>query len=516
MATTRTYPLHDNLMGGVDTTLPAHLLNPTQWRRQHNMRLVPTLQQIPRKVGAEAITTRQTLLWLGIIPSLTPGYGDAVAMTSVALYRRTASGWLYVNALTDDATPTHSTYRRWSTALYNGQLYFTNELNPLRYYANGLVRTVANAPAGRYMCFWYDHVVIGYPAGKPHTLQWSHLYDFEQWDPAQTNEADSYEMVEYQLTDFPYAGITGLGKLKGTLFVYTPTAIVPVRYVGLKPIIQVVDDGVISRCGNTFPWTLVCLDTVHFFYDAIEKMFFAFNGQTVSPIGEPVRQFMTDNLTDNLTDAQMMYGYVDQAYKEVWWPFVSKNSSGVFDKAVVFNYRYEKWYTASIENIHCFCSGSRTTTAIKQLAGSYASLTETLGSLGLDHDGLSRVYGTSTGRLFKETTSAEIYEEPYDDPILETPDFAYGDVRTIKEVDMMVLNTTAPRVDVQVATRNFLGETPVYDNIDGTWFPTLPDAMLTFKARAGRVFRYLFTLRTSANASFDAFSESVRVAHAEK
>jgi hypothetical protein len=518
MPTTRTFPLHENLLGGVNTTAPAHLIGVDSWRTQHNCRLTPTIQQLPRKYVSDTVGS-EDIRWLGVIPSLTPGYGQGLILTPTKL--------LDMNAvqLNNTAFTSDTTFRRWSTALYDGRLFFINELNQLQVFQNGVLSAVTNAPAGRYITFWYDHAFVGFPINYAHCstngVAWSHLYDFTVWSPDATNEADFYEFVEWQQTDHPFIGVTGQGKLRGMLWIYTPTAIIPMSYVGMPKIVQVLDEGIITRTGNSFPWTMVPLDNVHFYYEAQEAMFFAFTGQQIEAVGEPVRRFMLDNLNEDIELAQKMYGYIDPDNREIWWPFVSKESSGEFDKAVVFNYRYKKWFTASSENVQCFCSGSKTLDTILSLDVTIAALAGTIGDLGLNETSIGRLYGTDSGELLREETEAdadpELAATPYDDPVLESGDFHYGDIRATKECDGMILNTTAPKVGIRVSGRNFLGDAPTFPvDANAEWTPTLPDLMSNFRAVAGRVFRYRFTLKDSKLATFDAFSEGMLVKQAEK
>jgi len=506
MATTKKYILHDDVTGGVDTTAPAHLIGPDKWRTQHNMRVDPELQQIPHKfvaTNAGGLDVR----WLGLIPTATPGYGKLITLLSDA-----------------DAV-----YRRWATALYDGRLYYTNEITPLAMNDGLNITTVTNAPAGRYLTFWYDHAVIGYPAGQPNRLQISDLYDFTKWVPTATNESDYYDMVEWQQTDYPFTGMTGMGKLHGTLWVYTPTAIIPFTYVGLPKIMRLNEEGVITRNGNTFPWTVVALDTVHFYYDALESMFFVFDGATVQPVGEPVRQYMQDNLSTNILFASKMYGYVDTDHREIWWPFVSNvaaNTTGTFDKAVVFNYRYRKWFTASVEDVQCFCSSGavpvRTFTDIGSLAGAISALTGTIGQLGLGVNTLPRIYGSATGQILQDEVIATDVSTliAADDPVLESGDFHYGDLRTVKENDSMIINAalnTGASIDIAVSGRNFLGDAPTYPTLpNASWTSTVQDSLSTYAPPSGRILRYRFTLKNARLASFAAFSDGVYAKAAEK
>ena len=665
MPSTKQFPLHDNIIAGVDTTTPAHLIGPNKWRTQHNMRNTPVLEQVPHKYISDLTTTldlSSDIRWLGVLPSAVPGRGKVLAMTATGLYQLDGTRLATLN---DDGL-----FRRWATELYDGRLYYINDLNPLRMYSGGATDSAVGTMCGRYLSFWYDHAVIGSPSGFPNRVAISDLYDFSDMDPSKVGEADYYDLVEWQQADYPFTGVTGIAKLRGTLWVYTPTAIVPFQYVGLPKIIQLVDAQVVTRTGNTFPWSLVALDTVHFYYDYYEAMFMVFDGSAAQPIGEPIRQYMKDNLSTDLSLAAKMYGYVDVENREIWWPFVSTASTtGKYDKAVVLNYRYKTWFTASVENTLCFCNGSALVKSIADLGVTTISEeTSMISQLGATSSSVSRIWGSDTGQILQEEALEPVVVTPSaiwpastvpfvnlqsglytlldahcatafpgykvvghtigtcsdaitaaivaasgtntlyppsddwnnttdchivtttvpasqilqhifvavqlqvnspdaekiwwyfgfiqtistnitqvvlrdsgfsfipvqygsiapspstviaaDDPILESGDFHYGDIRTMKENDAMVINAalyTGATINVGVSGRNFLGVAPTFSATpNAVWNTTLQDAMSTYKAVPGRVFRYRFTLKNARLARFDAFSESVYAKTAEK
>src|ERR1017187_6133403 len=518
MATTKRLVLHDNVIGGVDTTSPAHLIGLDKWRTQHNMRFTPTLQQTPRKFVAalsDTLSLTKPVMWIGLLPTATAGRGKLVFLTANGLY--TIDGAKHATLIDDGA------YHRWSTALYDGRLYYTNDINQVHVFDGNTDFIVGGSLSGRYVTFWYDHLVIGALAGFSDRVAISDLYNFSVWQPDRTNEADYYDLVEWQQTDNSFTGVTGLGKLHGVLWVYTPTAIVPFTYVGLPKVIQLNEQGVLTRIGNTFPWTLVTLDIVHFFYDAMESMFFAFDGQAVEAIGEPVRKFMQDNLSTDLTQFTLMWGYVDTNNREVWWLFVSAVSSGgIYDKAVVFNYRYKRWFTASVENYHSFCGSSQSATEIKDLTGTIGALSGTIRQLSLNTNVTGRIYGAGSGQILQDELSSTPTDSllPYDNPVLETGDYHYGDIRTVKENDAMVINAAVNdgvTIQINVAARTFLGEKAIYgNNPTSTWSPKLQDALCTYAPPSGRILRYKFVLKDARMCTFDAFSDAVYAKTAEK
>jgi hypothetical protein len=520
--------LHDKVNEGMDFTSPSHLIG-DKWIHSHNMRTTPGLEQVPKKIVHLTVgTTGDEIRHISILPGTKPGTGTHLFFTAEEIL--TSTGVSLVSGFSDDGM-----FRRWSTALYNGSVYYTNELNQVQYFNGSQNVTLENSPMARYLTTWYDHLVVAYPTENgqthPNRVQWSDLYNFDTWTPVKGNEADHYDFVEWQSQDYPFTGVTGIGKLRGVLWVYTPTAIIPLQYVGLPKVIQVREEGIVTRVGNTYPWTLVCLDNVHFFYDGFEKMFFAFDGQQPIPIGEPVRQYLLDNLNSDVDLASKMYAYVDTDNREIWWCFVSTASSGDFDKAVVFNYRYRRWFTASVENVMCFCSGTQETGPVSTLVSAVASQTGEVGDLGVSGTN-QRLYGTDDGVVLRDAVTADANESllAQDDPVLESADFHFGDLRTIKETDAMILNAYWTEtgegdinenayIEVYAKGRNYLSEPVGWSGSElrGSWDLDLEDDKLNYKGSVvGRVLRYKFVGKNIRGLKVAAWSDLVRGKLAEK
>src|SRR6266487_952757 len=180
--------LVERITGGVDTTSPTHLVVPPQWITGYNFRFSPNCEQVPRK-ALHTTLTGTTVLALATIPGALPGYGKTIAFLPDQL--RTIGDSLIVDGLLTDTS-----YRRWSIVLYNGCLYYTNELNGVRCTSGSSDAALLNAPSGRYVATWYDHLVVGVPTYKGQRyadrVTWSHLYDFSKWEPDATNDADHW------------------------------------------------------------------------------------------------------------------------------------------------------------------------------------------------------------------------------------------------------------------------------------------------------------------------------------
>ena len=516
--TNRHYIVHDNMLAGVEMTAPGHLVQPTQWRRAHNFHFTPMLEQVPLKVESD-LSFSGKILWAGFVPTVS-GVGYFLILTDEGLFYRDGSRPSGAAAKQSD--------ERWATCVYNGRLYYTNPANPIRYSDGTRDRQLSGAPAGKYLLAWYDHLVVGWPTYKgasyPQRIMISHLYDFTQWDASSSNEADFYDLVEWQRADYPYIGITGMAELNGLLVVYTPTAIIPVQYVGLPKVIMVLGEQRVANVGNAFPWALVALDKVHFFYDGIEQNFFAYDGQQVLPIGDPVRKWFAETISPDAALQRKTWAYVDVEQREVHWVFIA-GSSNTYNQELIFNYRQKAWSTADTKEFFCFCAGLQDLLTVGELEGTVGDLEGTIGDLGEGVE-LPRLYGATSKFLVDADSKTADGEFEGMESVLETGDFHYGSLHDMKEVDAVVVNayhSGGDGAEVYVHGRQMLvdegGNTdPNWATLSpvGMWTNNTTDGLLTFLAVAGRIFRYRFVFKKARAVKFLAFSAGVRGKGAER
>src|SRR6266576_4028280 len=138
-ATNRPF-LVQSIEGGVDATKPSHLVMPPQWTVAHNMRFDPTCQQVKKKHLFSTLTAANAVLALPMTPGELPGYGRVLALTTDQL--RSLDDSVITSGLITD-----SSYRRWSYTLYNGRIYYTNELNRVRSTDGSTDTEITNAPS---------------------------------------------------------------------------------------------------------------------------------------------------------------------------------------------------------------------------------------------------------------------------------------------------------------------------------------------------------------------------------
>ena len=461
------------MLGGVDSASPTNLVSDEAWLQQHNMSIQPNgLIQVPRKfsLGRVRECYHSPVLAILTFPSGTENRASFVALTRDTAYLlrgapsvvspvqlKHASGAAIFEWDTD--------YRRWAVAKYNDSYYFVNELNPV-YGCDGqrIFLPTPDSPRARYIETFFDHIFLARTTVNgvlyPNRLQWSGLYNFEDWQPKNTNEADHFDFVE-QAQELPLDGVTGVHKIGNTLFILTPNAVYPVSYVGLPKIVQV---GLpIAGVGNGLPYTSIKCREIVYFFDAASGLFYSLSANGVKAISAGVSEYLRNNINPDFSLASRSWAYHNADDQEVVWVFVSKMSNGPFDKAVVYHYASDKWYTRSVEDIHSVGGLGVRAKTMAELSGQAKDLSGKARDLNISTDGFPRLYGSSYGEIFRDELSTDSKESllAAEVPVLETKDFVHDDAQEEKEVDTLAIHagfSDAAGIKVEYDGRNNLDD----------------------------------------------------------
>ena len=141
---------------------------------------------------------------------------------------------LLQNGISDGATSEFATFQTGSgkfllhTTHNNDTLKVWNGTN-----ASMTVLSTLGAPRAKYLISWNNHVFAAGILGHESRIQWSNLATYDNW---QTNGVDNYD-DNCQTGDGDY--ITGLGTLRGNLYVFKRYSIFQITYLGGSPLIQV-------------------------------------------------------------------------------------------------------------------------------------------------------------------------------------------------------------------------------------------------------------------------------------
>lgn len=489
--------------GGIDRSLPPHLIEDTRWVDVFNLRpFRGRLTQVPlkRKVFRKSTNPIQIIATMA---TGTRNEGLHFGLSSDLAFQIQPAGAVSIGAPV--FTTIAGRYYRWAHCMYNRQMWFTNPLNSLKYTDGASVKAYnTTCPAGYHIEAFYDHLCIGNYSYKGDIRQngviFSGLFNPSDWNTLDSNEVARLDFEEFARHDYPLMGLTGLKRMNNTLCAYLPTAVIGVQYLGKANAPGVYKwDAITEDRGNTLMYGLARHSNTHFFFDGIEVEFYQFSGAGFEPIGMKVAEYFVNDVNTDFELLQRTYAYTLPEFQEVWWVYVSKASDGEFDHAVVYNWRTKEWFTASVEDVHCVGGVTKRAKTCDELTGTADALGATeADDLSLTTEAmLPRYFGAGDGNVLREEVSADGLGDlmAQELPFLVTKDVIYGDYNAIKEVDAVKIDATfqgaCDGLDVFVAARDEINQEVQFNKV-GTWKPGSDELRLTFPGVAGRIFRWKF------------------------
>ena len=380
------------------------------------------------------------------------------------------------------------------------------------------VTKVPDVPAGRYVAVFFDHLVVAGQLRDPAIVQWSGLRNYMDWVPSTSCEADSYHCVEYQRGDDLVQGVTGLQHFKEVLLVFTPSCIYAMHYTGLPKVVRV--EPLVIDFGNGLPYASAALDDRVVWCDVHHRSFLAWRGQGVEDFGGPIADYFFTHLSSTTAYAIKTRVFVDRARHEVSWWYI-KDAATALSEAVVYDWVANAWSVRAIDaNQVCFCRFHKRARTNGELSGANELLSGTNEALSESGEALDTVYGTSTGQVLHEESSVVTPAGRLGN-VLETGDLIYGSATRVKEVHTISLHVSgtlgATGIKVEVSARERIADTVSYGDPVGYWTNSLSTKHLTFRARAGKVLRYRFTLPNDArNVVFYGYSDNIANADATR
>jgi hypothetical protein len=192
----------------------------------------------------------------------------------------------------------------------------------------------------------------------------SGLFDQTVWTPSQATQSANGRII-----DTP--GDIRAGRALGPdIVVYKETSMYYGTYQG-PPIIwafNVISNQIGAPCQEA----VVSIGTAHLFLG--NDNFYIFDGTRPQPIGDQVKNWFFRN--QNPQFKQVVRSVHDRANSLVYWYYVSNQSTGSIDSAIVYNYKTNRWGKAdrAIECAVDFINGQITWTGLGTLANHWADL----------------------------------------------------------------------------------------------------------------------------------------------
>jgi hypothetical protein len=434
-------------------------------------------------------------------------------------------------------------FSRWAVYSHSTGLYFTNLYNDIKWFdlttvwdlvSHGeLTQVPPLTPGtygphyqGKYIENFYNHLVVANLSDGislyPNRVAFSDVLNFPNFAPTVTNEADYYDLETPATTDLGL-GVTGLKRLGDLCIIYTEDSIYNMAYVGFNNGVMQLQQQ-IDSLGCTYPYSLVALNRLHYFIGLDD--FWTYDGVSVQSIGDDIRDYFFNDVSSNLQFSQRTYGSVDTSLYEITWRYCSNQSTGEYDKAVVFNYKESIWYPIEGRNVSAFLSKGGSTYVPIDLLNTLEPTIGTLGNYTPTIAGLNVsvatpvLFGKDLGDIYTEAAPGDatslVVEES--DPYLESGDIFYGDAQMVKEIDTIYIDAgwaEGSCLQVWVSSRDFISS-PLNYQLVGNWTPGLLEQRLSGVRTVGRIYRFKFifkglqsTGKQSRAATFVMFGENV-------
>ena len=165
---------------------------------------------------------------------------------------------------------------------------------------------------------------------NPMLVRWSDQANAYQWVPQVTNQSG-----EFALSNGSF--IMGARATRQEILVWTNTALYTMQYIGYPYVwsFQLLMDNISVISPN-------CMVTVNnrTFWMGSSK-FYMYDG-TVHTLPCSLRQYIFDDI--NLNQSFQVFAGANEGFNEVWWFYVSNESSGnAVDKYVIYNYLDNAW-----------------------------------------------------------------------------------------------------------------------------------------------------------------------------
>jgi hypothetical protein len=218
----------------------------------------------------------------------------------------------------------------WSTAQFGDWVIATN-LNDVPQVKKNMTNSDAfvalggSPPSARYCLFFSGHFILAHIASYPKKIQWSALEDPETWTASLTTGADAQDLADAD------GDITGICQCGDGFAVFHERSITKGRYIGGQYTFDLKQNW-ISNIGAVQN-TVISVGSIAYFWG--EKDLYMFDGQSLTPIGEGIRETLLNSYDTNY---KHRITAVYEAKKGViYWSYPDTSGSGTPNKLLCYN-----------------------------------------------------------------------------------------------------------------------------------------------------------------------------------
>jgi len=200
------------------------------------------------------------------------------------------------------------------------------------YVPNSTYQVISSAIQEFVIAFGANSYISGNPNTpfNPMLVRWSDQANQYQWVPAVTNQSG-----EFPLSNGSY--IVGARATRQEILIWTDSALYTMQYIGAPYVwsFNILMDN-ISVIG---PNAMITVNNVTYWMGL--GKFYMYTG-TVQTLPCTLRQYIFDDI--NLGQSYQVFAGANEGFNEVWWFYVSNESSNnSVDKYVIYNYADQVW-----------------------------------------------------------------------------------------------------------------------------------------------------------------------------
>ena len=273
------------------------------------------------------------------------------AFSDVGIYEWNSAGSTFNTSALESYTA--NVGEPWAIVDYTDGLYFTRHGVTLRrVVASTVGAAIGTGFQAKYAKNAHDHLMLANlnETSGQYKVMWSDLFDFTNFVPSTSNEADTYSFNP------AYGEITGVTIQRDIVNFYLEKAIFQAKYVGYP--LKYILNPLFTELGNKYHHAVIQTQDVDYFIG--EDNFYKLEGTILTPIGNEVWEFFRESLS-TIDYGQEIRGVHDVDRNRVGWLYTRKYDETYPDGLraskkywLWFSYKESRWSSEEADFISLY------------------------------------------------------------------------------------------------------------------------------------------------------------------
>lgn len=424
------------------------------------------------------------------------GFLDTTGFTTSDLWK-----WERVAAIPYSAGIASTANFAYSIAPYQTDVYVGGVGRNVMRVRDGMISSVGYKRVyGKHVAVFQNHLVVSHfaegqyhattgvedpfdAATTPFVVGWSDLNNPDSFFATDLNEADQYKIPYNSYSENTNYGVTGMGILGQSLWLYTASGMTSMDYVGLPNVMWISPS---HNVGSIYHNGLVITKLGHYFIG--QENFYFFDGVQPRPIGDAVyEQFFSEvkTLDPSDADSESVVGYYDQFRREVSWLYWTTAGQC---KQIVYQEKFGRWFFRNMP----YETANKARCIGRVFNSTSRSLYGGVQKINFDYD---------STELVADILLDDFAGSSYTQPLVVTNDVFYQDLFRVKEAMVLYIDASwasgMTGIVVGISNRTRLSDAVAFTNALESWTTSLSDGKVTLARSEGRVIRVRFVFTGS-------------------